>query len=368
MLKRSLALFLIAVFAFATLSFAENHRKIHQPILTPQNSGTTQGLIAVSPVDSRVVWASGRGGTFLRTSDGGAHWTAAVVPGADALQFRDVQGVSDKIAYLQSIGDNPTDFRIYKTVDGGATWTMQFQNQNPSAFYDCFAFWTPKRGISHSDSVNGVFPDLRTTDGKTWQDISGDMPPALPGEASFASSGTCVATEGERNAWIATGGATIARILATTDGGDTWNAYDTPLVSSPSAGAFTVDFRDERHGIVGGGDLDPSDPNNARTATSCDGGQTWNLTNAPPVTGAIFGLSYVRQIGHGRGHDQDRRHDDGDRAIVITANTGGAAWTPDEGNTWFMLPAVTGYWAVAFASPKAGWLVGTGGTILKISF
>ena len=240
---------------------------------------------------------------------------------------------------------------------------MQFQNQNPGAFYDCFAFWTPRRGISHSDSVNGVFPDLRTTNGRIWHDISGRMPPALPGEASFAASGTCVATQGARNAWIATGGATTARILTTRDGGNTWNAYDTPLVSSPSAGAFTVDFRDPWHGIVGGGDLDPSDPNNARTATSDDGGQTWTLTNAPPVTGAIFGLSYVRRLDDG--HD---RGDDDSRAVVITANTGGAAWTPDEGKTWFTLPGVTGYWAVAFASPKAGWLVGTGGTILKISF
>src|ERR1700745_1016278 len=154
---------------------------------------------------------------------------AGVVPGAEALQFRDVQGVSDKVAYLQSIGDNTTDFRIYKTVDGGANWTMQFQNQLAGAFYDCFAFWTPRRGISHSDSVNGVFPDLRTTDGATWQDISNNMPPALPGESSFASSGTCVTTQGGRNAWICTGGAAIARVLATRDGGDTWNAYNTPL-------------------------------------------------------------------------------------------------------------------------------------------
>jgi hypothetical protein len=29
---------------------------------------------------------------------------------------------------------------------------------------------------------------------------------------------------------------------------------------------------------------------------------------------------------------------------------------------------VTGFWAVAFATPKAGWLVGTDGRILKISF
>jgi hypothetical protein len=42
MLKRSLAVFLIAAFAFATLSFAEMHSKIPQPKLTPQNSGTTR--------------------------------------------------------------------------------------------------------------------------------------------------------------------------------------------------------------------------------------------------------------------------------------------------------------------------------------
>jgi len=361
MLKPSLAAFLIAVFACATLSFAESHA-IHQPTLTPQNSGTTQGLISVSPVNPRVVWASGRGGTFVVTTDGGAHWKAGVVPGAEALQFRDVQGVSEKVAYLQSIGDNPTDFRIYKTVDGGATWTMQFQNQLSGAFYDCFAFWTPKRGISHSDSVNGAFPDLRIADGSTWQDISSSMPPALPGEFSFASSGTCVATQGAMSAWIATGGATTARILATTDGGDTWNAFDTPLVSSPSAGAFTVAFRDPLHGIVGGGDLDPGDPNNAATATSNDGGQTWKLTNPTPVTGAIFGLGYVgRAFGV-------QEAEDGGRAVVITANTGGAAWSPDEGTTWFTLPGVTGFWAVAFASPEAGWLVGTDGRILKISF
>jgi hypothetical protein len=63
-----------------------------------------------------------------------------------------------------------------------------------------------------------------------------------------------------------------------------------------------------------------------------------------------------------------RRHEDGDRAVVITANDGGAAWTPDEGKTWFPLDGVTGYWAVAFADSDAGWLVGTDGRILKIGF
>jgi photosystem II stability/assembly factor-like uncharacterized protein len=363
MFKQSLTALFIAAFSCGILNAQElSPTHLHQPTLTPQTSGTTNGLIAVWPVNPQVVWASGRAGTFTVTTDGGQTWRADVVPGAEELEFRDVQAFSASVAYLMSIGTSmdPTDFRIYKTEDGGATWTIQFENQNPNAFYDGIAFWTPHRGIAHSDSVNGVFPDLRTTDGTTWQDISNNMPPALPGEFSFASSGTCVTTQGGRNAWICTGGAAIARVLATRDGGDTWNAYNTPLVSSPSAGAFTVDFRDPHHGIVGGGDLDPNDPNNARTATSSDGGQTWTLTNPPPVTGAIFGLSYVGHTGGGVGGPG--------RAVVITANDGGAAWTPDEGNTWFALPDVSGFWAVAFATPKAGWLVGTDGRILKISF
>ena len=53
---------------------------------------------------------------------------------------------------------------------------------------------------------------------------------------------------------------------------------------------------------------------------------------------------------------------------IVTANSGGAAWTPDEGTTWYVLPGVSGCWAVAFANPGAGWLVGTNGQIIKISF
>ena len=367
MLKWSLVICLIV--ASTKLAFAQESWEVHQPKLTPQQSGTRQLLISVSPVNSRVVWAAGTGGTYVVTTDGGETWKAAVVPGAENLQFRDVHGVSDRIAYLMSIGNNTTDFRIYKTLDGGATWTIEFTNETENAFYDCFAFWTSHRGITHSDSVNGVFPDIRTTDGIAWKSIAANMPPALSGEASFAASGTCIAAQGDRNAWIATGGATVARVLATKDGGDTWNAYDTPLVSSPSAGGVSVAFRNSQHGIVGGGDL--ASNASADTATSDDGGQTWTLTNKPPTQGAIFCLAYVRGIRHGEDEEFGQEHE---RAVVITTEaepnftSGEAAWTPDEGRTWFPLPGVSGFWAVAFANPEAGWFVGNNGQILKISF
>jgi photosystem II stability/assembly factor-like uncharacterized protein len=340
----------------ATQSFAANQAAPHQPRLTPQNSGTTQGLIAVSPVNNHVVWASGRGGTFAVTTNGGSTWRAGVVPGAQALQFRDVEGVSDKVAYLLSIG-NGADSRIYKTTDGGATWSLQFQNQDPNAFFDCFAFWTPTRGFAQSDSVNGQFPVLRTTNGQTWPSIAGNEPAALPGESFFASSGTCVATEGKKNAWAVTGGASPSRVLVTRDGGDTWNAYDSPLRGSPSAGLFSVAFRDARHGMVGGGDLDPGASPFDQTATSSDGGKIWAVTPQQPNIGTVFGLSYAA----------DGKAKPKGKTVVVTG-PGGSAWTPDEGGSWFTLPGVTDFWGVAFGSRKTGWLVGTGGRILRVDF
>ena len=380
MLKRSLLLNLL-IAAAATAGYAQGAWRGHQPTLTAQQSGTKQLLIAVSPVNSHTVWAAGAGGTYVVTTDGGTTWKSGVVPGAESLQFRDVQGVSDRVAYLLSIGNNAGDFRIYKTEDGGAHWTIQFKNKNVHAFYDCFAFWTPDRGIAHSDSFNGVFPDIRTVDGADWDSIAGNMPPALPGEASFSSSGTCITTQGWQNAWIATGGSSTARILATRDGGESWDAYDTPLVSNANAGGFSVAFRDGWHGIVGGGDLTSN--SSAQAATSDNGGRTWTLTNKPPTPGAIFCLSYVRGLKRDDNWGNRERDDRGDhdhfgheydRSVVITTETqpnfssGAAAWSPDEGQTWFELPQVSGYWAVAFANPKAGWFVGNNGQILKVSF
>ncbi len=89
------------------------------------------------------------------------------------------------------------------------------------------------------------------------------------------------------------------------------------------------------------------------------------------MQGSIFCLAYVRGIGRG---DAEQDGEEDNHAVVITAETapnfdsGSAAWTLDEGRTWSQLPGVSGYWAVAFATPKAGWFVGNGGQVLKISF
>src|SRR5438876_10614175 len=93
------------------------------PTLTPQQSGTTNRLQAISPVSPRVAWASGVGGTYVVTTDGGATWRAGVVPGAEGLQFRDVEGVSETDAYLITAGSG-TAARIDKPEDGGASRSL----------------------------------------------------------------------------------------------------------------------------------------------------------------------------------------------------------------------------------------------------
>lgn len=323
------------------------------PTLTPQTSGTDKLLISVSAVNQRVAWAAGDGGTFTVTTDGGATWRAGVVPGAEGLQFRDVEGVSAKEAYLLSIG-NGTDSRIYHTTDGGATWELQFQNQIPAAFYDCFAFWSPNHGFAFSDAVDGRFPVLRTTNGETWQDIGDDLPTAQPGEAGFSSGGTCTAVQGGKRGWIVTGGADVARVLVTDDGGDTWTAYPSPIATqgTPFSGNFSIDFRDPNHGILAGGDLLREGEVLANVATTSDGGRTWTLATPFPF-GNVFTLSYANKAGL--------------RTVVAVAR-GGVAWSPDEGTTWVPLPGLVGFWSVSFANQNAGWIVGTDGRIVKVSF
>ncbi|MFO0584088.1 MAG: oxidoreductase [Anaeromyxobacter sp.] len=338
------------------------------PTVTAQASGTTNGLIAVSAVNDRVAWAAGRGGTYAVTTDGGEHWRAGVVPGAEALQFRDVEAVSARTAYLLSIGTG-TDSRVYRTDDGGATWAVKAQNADPDGFWDCFAFWDRERGVLMADSVNGRLPVMLTRDGDTWKDIGDRLPAALPGEFAFASSGTCAATQGHRNAWLVTGGVDPARVLRTRDGGQHWTAHATPMPPTASGGNFSVAFRDARHGAVGGGDLDPAAAVPNAFATTRDGGEHWTLRSPAPFDGAIFGIAYATGDRRGDGDDEDGDDDGGPYArTVVATGPGGTAWSTDEGTTWQAIPDVTGCWAATFSSPRAGWLACTGGRIFKVSF
>src|SRR5690348_3345980 len=82
----------------------------------PQVSNTTASLRGVSAADANIVYASGTGGTWLRTTDGGTNWTASRVAGAESLDFRGIRAIDASTVYLMSSGAGDKS-RIYKTTD-----------------------------------------------------------------------------------------------------------------------------------------------------------------------------------------------------------------------------------------------------------
>jgi photosystem II stability/assembly factor-like uncharacterized protein len=274
---------LIAVFSLVatSMALASSGNRDYGWQVTP--TGSAARLRGLSAVSERVAWASGSLGTVLRTTNKGATWQSVGPPGTLNLQFRDIEAFDANTAVIQSIGDTPDAFRIYRTTNGGQTWTLVFQNTEPTAFYDCMAFFDNHRGLALSDPINGRFRILGTSDGgRSWQIVNAIMPPALPLEFAFAASGQCITTAGGRDAWFGTGGDAVARVFHSRDRGQTWTVANTPVRSGPSAGVFALAFRDPRHGLAAGGDflLETASPD--AHALTDDGGASWSLATGAP--------------------------------------------------------------------------------------
>ncbi|MEJ7811958.1 MAG: hypothetical protein WKG32_16215 [Gemmatimonadaceae bacterium] len=321
------------------------------PALIAQASGTTSLLQAVSVVNASVVWVSGHKGTYARTTDGGAIWQAAVVPGADTLQFRDVHAVSATTAYLMSAGSGDLS-RIYRTDDAGRTWALQFTNRDPKAFYDCMDFWDARRGVAYSDAVDGRTVIITTADGGAhWEPVpAAGLPAALAGEGGFAASGTCLVTREGGRAWIGTGSGPAARVLLTTDYGRTWAVAATPIPGGEASGIMSVAFRDATHGVIVGGQLTKPTDHSDNVAVSADGGRSWTLAGRPRLAGPVFGGVYVPGAAS---------------PTIVAAGPKGLDLSRDDAATWTALDTLA-YWSVGFANPGAGWAVGPGGRITKI--
>src|SRR5690242_8768947 len=248
----------------------------------PQNSGVDVQLRGISTISEKVAWASGAKGTVLRTIDGGATWQRLEIVGAEALDFRDIQAFDQNTAFVLSIGPGEQS-RIYKTTDGGKIWQRQFTNSAPKAFYDCFAFWDSTHGIAVSDSVDGKFPLIATTDGMNWGPVAiKKMPAALASEGAFAASGTCIATYGRNDVWFGTGGP-AARVFHSADRGQTWTVAETPIIhGAASQGIFSLAFWTAKDGVAVGGDYKEPMKSEGIAAVTHDGGKTWTLTPEQP--------------------------------------------------------------------------------------
>jgi len=318
-----------------------------------QSSGVTARLRGVSAASDRVAWASGSGSTVLRTADGGDTWQRLTVT-TDQLDFRDIDAVDPRTAYVLSIGNGPAS-RIYKTNDAGASWVLQFKNDDPKAFYDAMSFWDADHGIVIGDSIDGQFCIMTTENGgRVWQRVPASaLPSALENEGAFAASGTNIAIFGKGHAWIGTGAGSKARVLRTSDRGRTWKISETPLIAGPSAGIFSVAFRDAQHGVIAGGDYKKENDAVDNLALTDDGGATWTLVKG--LSGFRSAVAYVP----------------GTKSLVAIGPAG-ADYSTDDGQNWVRLEG-PGFDTLSFArglvkGRVVGWAAGARGVIGELTF
>ena len=310
-----------------------------------QTVNTTASLRGLSVVNEKVVWASGTGGTVIKTTDGGMTWKVMTVPAAEKLDFRDVEAFDANTAYILSIGNGESS-RIYKTADGGETWKEQFRNKNEKAFYDAIACWDAKNCIAMSDPVDGHYVLISTTNGESWKLIvSNKMPAAKDGEAAFAASGTCIITQGESTAFLVSGGSD-ARVFRSTDRGNTWTVAETPITKgTPGSGIFSIAMRDEKDGVIVGGNYEKPDEPKDSLAFTTDGGTTWKLGMV--LSGYRSAVAYINE------------------RTLIAVGTNGTDRSSDGGKTWNKVGSED-LNAVAAKGKNSVWGVGPKGLVVRL--
>jgi photosystem II stability/assembly factor-like uncharacterized protein len=328
----------IIILAFAFLST----QTVVEAQWIKENVNTTASLRGLSVVNDKVVWASGTGGTVIRTINGGKSWNVITVPGAERLDFRDIEAFDSKTAYILSIGNGESS-RIYKTIDGGKTWKLQFKNTDEKAFFDAIACWDERNCIAMSDPVNGKFLLLRNYWGDRWQTVEQSDAMARSGQAAFAASGTCLITVGlHHKAFLVTGG-TAAEVMSTLDNGGHWDIYATQIPSGSSgSGIFSIAMSDNQTGVIVGGNYEKPDEHTNNLAFTSDGGKTWALGTG--LNGYRSGVTYVN------------------KNILIAVGTNGSDISYDGGKTWSVLDKEN-YNSVQSKGLSSTWAVGPNGRV-----
>ena len=313
-----------------------------------QTVATSASLRGLSVVNEKVVWASGTGGTVIRTIDGGKTWKVIIVPGAEKLDFRDIEAFDANTAYILSIGNGESS-RIYKTVDGGQVWTEQFRSRNEKAFFDAIACRNSEYCIAMSDPVDGEFLLIETSDGKTWDPMrAADPPRAKSGEAAFAASGTSLITMQIPYTMFVTGGSDsrVFRSYLPGDGGWMWEAVDSGITKGSSgSGIFSIAMYDFSNGVIVGGNYEKPNEVNDNLAFTTDGAKTWKL--ATGLSGYRSGVTYVN------------------KKTIIAVGTNGSDITRNGGKTWKLL-GKEDLNAVQSKGKKATWAVGPKGLVVKM--
>ncbi|MEE3998820.1 oxidoreductase [Tenacibaculum sp. FZY0031] len=302
-----------------------------------QDSTSIRAILAIS--NNELIYAGSKG-DITTTKDGGRTWKTQSLQYNDTIipHFRSIAKNGENIFALSVA--NPA--LLYK--GSKSKYELVYTEEHEKVFYDCMQFFADgKHGIAVGDPTDDCPSIILTSDGgNTWTKLPcSQLPIFEEGEAFFAASNTNIAIV-NNTVWIGSGG-TKARILKSTDFGNTWEIFDTPIVQGDGPqGIYSIDFYDENHGIAIGGNYSKPEDNNANKAITTDGGKTWTLVanNMNPNY-----KSCVQYVPNTNGKE------------VFAVGKTGISFSNDGGHTWKQISKES-YYAIQFIDSNTAWLSG----------
>ncbi len=293
--------------------------------------GGSVGSIAVSADDPNVMYVGGGESTVRgnvssgygvwKTENAGKTWTYSGLKNSRHIPRIVIHPRDHNTVFAAVLGNiyKPTSERgIYKSTDGGKTWTNKlFVNENAGAVDLIMDPTNPRilyattwnlRRTPYSLSSGGEGSALwKSIDsGETWKNISKNE--GFP-EGILGNMGVTVSPVNNDIVWAIVENKDDGGVYKSTDGGETWNNINSERKLRQRAWYYSRIY------------ADPQDVNvvyvlNVNYHKSTDGGKTYSTYNAP----------------HGDHHDLWIAPENPKRMII--GDDGGAQITYDGGDTW----------------------------------
>jgi hypothetical protein len=174
---------------------------------TPSARAHHAGVIyalAPSPVSARTIWAGTDDGLIHVTHDGGAHWSNVTPP--DLVPWAKVSimdaGHSDTLTAYAAINTIRIDDHrphIYRTHDGGKTWTHITTGIPDGGIVNVVREDPVRRGLLFAGTEQTVY--VSVDDGDHWQSLRLNLPPTSIRDLIIKDDDVAVGTHG-RSFWI----------------------------------------------------------------------------------------------------------------------------------------------------------------------
>lgn len=258
MMKKYLFVLLISTIASAQLTWS--------PLPSIASNLNGQRFDDVFFLNENLGWAAnGYYAAVYKTTDGGITWTQQLnntILGS-AHYFRNIEFLDENIGFLGTLNG-----KFYKTIDGGTTWNLVTISPNPvaicgldcvgtSTIYGCGAYFSPAYIIKSSDA------------GVTWQ---------YTNMSAYADALVEVLFTDENTGYASGNNANGAVILKTTDGGITWNTIYNGTINGEYV--WKLQVLDSNPNVIFGA-IEAVAPNNGKLLKSIDAGVNWISKNAP---------------------------------------------------------------------------------------